>query len=85
MAGTPTDGSNGHAAGGETVPPASEHVHLPGPTYLPVLVALGVTLVLVGVVINMVVLATGVILTLVCIIRWVRETREDMASLPLEH
>jgi len=31
------------------VPPAGEEIHLPGPTILPVLTALGITLLLVGV------------------------------------
>ena len=67
-------------------PPApTEEVHLPGPSYLPIVVAFGTTLILVGVVISAVVLAIGVIITLVAIVRWVRETREEMAELPLEH
>ena len=66
-------------------PPPSEEVHLPGPTYLPLLVGFGITLAVVGVVLHWTILAIGLLITVWCIVRWVRETREDMASLPLEH
>ncbi len=67
-------------------PPApSEEVHLPGPSYQPVIVAAGITLVVVGVVISPYLLAGGVVMFLVATVRWIRETREDMAELPLEH
>lgn len=69
----------------QVVPPASEHVHLPGPSYLPVVCAAGLTLSLVGVVISYTVAAIGLIITVVSIFRWIRETRADMAELPLEH
>jgi hypothetical protein len=72
------------AADGD-VPPAGEAVHLPGPSYLPVLVAFGVTLAVVGVVINVVMFAIGVAITLVATARWVGQTREEIAELPLEH
>ena len=70
---------------GEHVPPPGEPIHLPAPSYLPVLVAAGTTLALVGVVVNLVLLAIGVAVTLVAIVRWVRQTREEIAELPLEH
>lgn len=69
----------------EAVPPAGEQVHLPGPSFLPVLVALGVTIALVGVLLNIVVVAIGMIIFLVATFRWIREAREQMAALPLEH
>lgn len=69
---------------GELQPP-SESVHLPGPSYLPVVVAFGVTLALVGVVISWILVGAGVLITLIAVVRWVRETRSDIAELPLEH
>jgi hypothetical protein len=69
----------------ERVPPPGEPVHLPGPSYLPVLVAFGTSLVLIGVVVNWAVFGIGVVTTVYCIARWVRSTREDIAELPLEH
>jgi hypothetical protein len=66
-------------------PPAGEAIHLPGPSYLPAIVALGLTIALVGVVLNWVVCGIGVAITVVAIVRWARETRDDIADLPLEH
>jgi Cytochrome c oxidase subunit IV len=76
MAGTPGDGQ---------VPPAGEPIHLPDPTYLPVIVALGVTIALVGVVMSWYVFGLGAAITLVAVVRWVRETRRDVSELPLSH
>jgi hypothetical protein len=72
-----------HGDGG--VPPRGEEIHLPDPSYLPVVVAAGTTLAIVGVVINFVLAVIGVAITVVAIFRWVRQTREEMAELPLEH
>ena len=69
----------------EQVPPAGEPVHLPGPSYLPVLTAFGITIALVGLVLTWVITAVGVIITVVVVARWIRETREDISELPLEH
>ena len=71
--------------GKQEVPPPGEPVHLPDPSYLPVLVALGLTLALVGVVVNWAVFGIGVAITVFCIARWIRDTREDISDLPLEH
>jgi hypothetical protein len=70
---------------GGQVPPPSEEVHLPEPSYLPALTALGVTLALVGVVLSWIICGIGVVIAVVAIARWIRQTREEMAELPLEH
>jgi len=67
------------------VPPAGEPVHLPGPSYLPVLTAFGITLALVGIVITWVISGIGLIITVIAVARWIRETREDISELPLGH
>jgi hypothetical protein len=72
-------------SGDAPVPPPGEPIHLPGPAYLPVLVAAGVTIALVGVVFNFVVCGLGVLITLVCIVRWISQTRDEMAELPISH
>jgi hypothetical protein len=72
-------------AHGDGPPPPTEEIHLPGPSYLPVLVAVGVTLVLVGLVLTPVVLAIGAVIAVVSVVIWIRQTREDIAELPLEH
>jgi type IV secretory pathway TrbD component len=71
--------------GGPEAPPAGEAIHLPGPTYLPIATAVGITITVVGVVQSWLIVAFGVIVTLVAVVRWVRETREDIGELPLDH
>ncbi len=75
----------GHPGAKDGPPPPSEDIHLPGPSYLPALVALGVTLALLGVVLSWFVFALGVIVFVVPLVIWIRETREEIAELPLEH
>jgi type IV secretory pathway TrbD component len=70
---------------GELIPPPSEQIHLPGPSFLPVMLAFGITLALVGVVLTWVVFGIGFVIFLVALIRWIRETRADISELPLEH
>jgi hypothetical protein len=65
-------------------PPPGE-VHLPGPSYLPVLTAFGLTLAITGVVLSWVICGLGVAITVVVLWRWIRETRQDISELPLEH
>ena len=70
---------------GEALPPPSEEIHLPEPSYLPALVALGITLALVGVILTWVLTGIGAVIAIVAVVRWIRQTREEMAELPLEH
>jgi hypothetical protein len=66
------------------VPPAGEEVHLPGPSILPVLTGVGITLALVGVTTYIELTIVGAILTLACVVRWVKDTRHDIDELPLD-
>jgi hypothetical protein len=74
-----------HVRGDGQVPPAGEPVHLPAPSYLPPLVALGITFALVGVVVNWALFGIGLAIAIYCIARWIRQTRSDISDLPLEH
>jgi hypothetical protein len=74
----PTSAGNG-------VPEAGEQVHLPGATYLPAWTAFGITIALVGVILNWAIVAIGAAIAVVAILRWVKEAREDISRLPLEH
>jgi hypothetical protein len=67
------------------LPPPTEEIHLPDPSYLPVVLAFGVTIMVVGVIKSWVVVAIGAIIFLVALIRWIRQTREEMSDLPLGH
>ncbi|MDX6691226.1 MAG: hypothetical protein QOG15_2683 [Solirubrobacteraceae bacterium] len=66
-----------------TAPPAAgEEIHLPGPSLQPLLLAVGITLSLVGVTLGKFVMISGLILTIWVIIRWIADTRREMAALP---
>ena len=71
--------------GMQTAPPVSEEIHMPDPTLIPILNAFAVTLMLLGVTSSKVLLAAGAILFIVTTVRWVRDTRREIASLPAEH
>ena len=64
---------------------AGEAIHLPGPSYQPVLVAFGLTLAVVGVVLSPILVGIGLVVTVVALFRWIRDTRREMSELPLEH
>jgi hypothetical protein len=66
------------------VPPAGEEIHLPGPSVLPALTALGITLALVGVTTFIEFTVAGVLITLVCVVRWLKDTRRETDELPLQ-
>jgi hypothetical protein len=67
------------------VPPTGEEIHLPGPTILPVLTAVGITLALVGITTFIEFTIAGCILTIWCIVQWVKDTRREVDELPLDH
>jgi hypothetical protein len=65
-------------------PPVGEEIHLPGPSLLPLLTAVGITLALIGITTFIEVTVVGVILTVVCVIRWIGDTRREINELPLD-
>jgi hypothetical protein len=67
------------------LPQPTEEIHLPEPSFLPVVLAFGLTITIVGVVFTWVIVAIGAIISLVALIRWIRQTREEMSELPLGH
>ncbi len=67
------------------IPPVGEEVHLPGPSLLPLLTAVGITLALVGITTVIELTVVGVILTVWCVARWIKDTRREIDELPLEH
>jgi hypothetical protein len=66
------------------LPPAGEEIHLPGPSNLPILTAVGITLALVGVTTFIEFTVVGVLLTLYCVVRWIGDTRREIDELPLD-
>jgi hypothetical protein len=68
-----------------TAPPASEEVHIPGPTILPLVTAIAITLIVIGTTLGWYLSAIGAIVLVVTVVRWVRDTRRDVAALPERH
>jgi ABC-type lipoprotein release transport system permease subunit len=80
MAGEPV-----HTQADGELPPPSEEVHLPEPSYLPVFLAFGITIALVGVLLSWVICGIGVAILLVTLFKWIRSARQELSDLPLEH
>jgi Cytochrome c oxidase subunit IV len=64
---------------------AGEAVHLPGPSFQPVVVAFGLTLAVTGVVLFPPGAVIGLVIVVVALIGWIRDMRREVSELPLEH
>ena len=69
----------------EEAPPAGEDIHLPGPSIVPLLNAVGLSLAIVGITTFIEFTIVGVLLFVFTLIRWIRDVRRDFDELPLEH
>jgi hypothetical protein len=69
----------------ENVPPAGEEIHLPGPSVLPLLVAIGITFMVIGLTLSWWFSIFGAVVFLISTAIWVRDTRRDIDDLPEEH
>ena len=69
----------------EQPPPVGEEIHLPGPSLLPLLSAIGITLTIVGTTLSLIISAIGLIILIVTTVIWIRNTRRDIDELPEEH
>jgi hypothetical protein len=67
------------------IPPVGEEIHLPGGSIQPLLLTIGITMALLGVTLGWPLLAAGLVLTVWVIVRWVADTRREIAELPLHH
>jgi Flp pilus assembly protein TadB len=68
-----------------SAPPVGEEIHLPGPTLIPFVSGLAITLIVIGTTINLIFSAVGGVVLIVTVIRWIGDTRRDVAALPEEH
>jgi hypothetical protein len=66
-------------------PPAGEEIHIPGPSLLPLACAIAITLTVIGTTINLIISVIGLIAFVIIVIRWIADTRRDIAELPEEH
>jgi hypothetical protein len=65
-------------------PPVGEEIHLPSPSVVPALTAVGITLTLVGITTFIELTVAGAVLTVGCVVRWIKDTRRDVDELPLD-
>jgi len=66
-------------------PPVGEEVHMPEPSILPIVNAVGVTLSLVGLTLSPAITVIGLVLLLVTLVAWVRAAAHEISELPLDH
>ena len=69
----------------DQAPPVGEEIHLPGPTLIPFISAIAITLIVIGTTINWIFSIIGGVLLVVTTAIWIRDSRRDIASLPEEH
>jgi O-antigen ligase len=66
-------------------PPAGEQIHLPQPSILPLINAVGISIAIVGIPISLVLVIPGLVVFFVTAALWIRDARREMDELPLDH
>ena len=61
---------------------AHEAFHLPPPSIWPAVLAVGIALLLTGLIINLVIVIIGAVLSLAATVFWVRDARHEFTELP---
>ncbi|MFZ0994996.1 MAG: cytochrome c oxidase subunit 4 [Candidatus Dormiibacterota bacterium] len=56
--------------------------HLPGPSFWPILLAVGIAMSLIGVITKIEVVVIGLVIVVASLVGWVREARHEYRSLP---
>jgi len=59
-----------------------EAFHLPPPSIWPAVLAVGIALILTGLILNLVVLSAGVVIAVTATALWVRDARREFEALP---
>jgi hypothetical protein len=68
-----------------TTPPVGEEIHMPAPSILPLVNAAALSVAIVSITMSWILVAVFGFIFLVTTIRWVADTRRDIAALPLDH
>jgi hypothetical protein len=66
-------------------PPVGEEVHMPASSLLPLINAAALSLTIVSLTLNHLVTVVAGIVFLITVVIWIRDTRRDIAQLPLDH
>ena len=73
------------AEGKNGTPPAGEEIHMPASSAQPLLLAVGITIFLLGLTKGIVIWGAGLVLIVFIIVRWIADARRELAELPLHH
>lgn len=65
--------------------PAGEEIHMPGPSILPILLAAGITLSLIGITISIILVILGLAIVIPVVVIWIRSTISGIGELPPTH
>jgi hypothetical protein len=66
-------------------PPVGEEIHIPGPSLIPFICAIGITLLVIGTTIDWLWSVVGGVILIVTAVIWIRDTRRDVSELPEQH
>ena len=69
----------------EEAPAVGEQIHLPNPSILPLLNAVGLAVGIIGIPISLILVIPGLALFVVTAAIWIRGARREMDELPLDH
>jgi hypothetical protein len=69
----------------DPAPPPGEQIHLPGGSIIPIVVAIGTTLLVIGTTIWWVWSLLGFVILVISIGIWIRDVRRDVDALPEQH
>jgi hypothetical protein len=69
----------------EEAPRVGEQIHLPNPSIIPLLNAVGLATGIIGIPISLILVIPGLALFVVTAAIWIRDARRDMDELPLDH
>jgi hypothetical protein len=67
------------------VPPIGEEIHMPASSIIPLINAASLALTIVCITLSWVLVAVFGVVFLLSTIRWIADTRRDIAQLPLDH
>jgi hypothetical protein len=66
-------------------PPPGEEIHVPRPSLIPFMSAIGITLIVIGTTITPILSIIGGVIFVWTTIRWIKDTRRDVSELPEDH
>ncbi len=69
----------------DETPPVGEEIHLPGPSLLPLLAGIAITCVVIGSTLGWWLSIAGLVVLVVTVGIWIRDTRRDIEDLPEDH